>query len=70
MNQTAQAVARANRDGGKAIQEAFENLHRTFPKPLTGSGLETLPASGIGVRADGGEAGKDADGPGRANIEK
>ena len=58
-------MARADRDGGQAIEEAVENPHRTFPKPLAGSGLETLPASGIGVRADRGQAGKDADGPGR-----
>ena len=35
----AHAVARANRDGGQAIEEAVENPHRTFPKPLAGSGL-------------------------------
>ena len=61
----AQAVARANRDGGQAIEEAVENPHRTFPKPLAGSGLETLLASGVGVRPDRGEPGQDADGPGR-----
>ncbi len=58
-------MARANRDGGQAIEEAVENPHRTFPKPLAGAGLEALSASTIGVRANGGEAGKDADGAGR-----
>ena len=61
----AQAVACPNRDGGQAVEEAVENPHRTFPKPLAGSGLETLSASGVGVRAHGGQTGKDADGPGR-----
>ena len=58
-------MARANRDGRQAIEEAVENPHRTFPKPLTGSGLETGPASGVGVRSDRGEPGQDADGSGR-----
>ena len=58
-------MARANRDGGQAIEEAVENPHSSFPKPLTGSGLEALLAAGVGVRANGGQAGKDADGAGR-----